>query len=123
MWLGGLPAAIKASKCGAINHQIVQKKDCESLLAYVDSKQAELNAVNVASAIHRLALHTKRDRAMRDRMLRDPRFLSIIDAAVERAPQFNPRSVSDVMWGCATMQHFPPTMLKPMLTQERARAS
>jgi len=114
---GGLPAAIQASKCGAINHQIMQQKEFNALLEYVSSKQAELNSVNVATAIHRLAVQTKRDRPGRDKMLRDPRFVSLLDAAMERAPQFNPRSVSDIMWGCATMQHWPPSMLKPMLTQ------
>ena len=75
--------------------------------------------MNVATAIHRLAVQTKRDRAGRDKMIRDPRFVSLVDAATARASQCNPRSVSDIMWGCATMQHWPPTMLKPMLTQVR----
>ena len=59
---GGLPGAIRASRCGAINHQIVQQKECGALLDYVASKREELNSVNIATAIHRLALQTKKDR-------------------------------------------------------------
>lgn len=113
----GLPAAIKASKCGAINHQIVKAADFDSVLTLVRQKRTELNSVNVATALHRVAIHTKRNRADRDRMLRDPRFISLLDSVQECAPECNPRSVSDVMWAFATMQHWPPTMLKPMLTQ------
>ncbi|KAL1519511.1 hypothetical protein AB1Y20_023027 [Prymnesium parvum] len=113
----GLPAAIKASKCGAINHQIMQKKDFGDLLEYVSQKEKELNTVNIATAIHRLAVQTKRDRPNRDKLLRDPRFVALLDDAMERAAQLNPRSVSDIIWGCAAMQHWPATMLKPMLTQ------
>lgn len=116
---GGLPGAIKASKCGAINHQIMQHNDLAKLLEFVHSKRTELNGVNIASAIHRLAVHSKFDRAGRDKVLRDPRFEWLITSATEQAPQLNPRSVSDIIWACATMRHWPPTILKPILTQVR----
>ena len=64
---GGLPAAMKASKCGAINHQITKQPDVDSVLKLVASKSKDLNGVNVATALHRLAGHTKRNRADRDR--------------------------------------------------------
>jgi len=95
----------------------VKQANFDSVLTLVKQKETELNSVNIATALHRVAVHTKRSRAERDRMLRDPRFLDLVDFAQARAPECNPRSVSDVMWACATLQHWPPTMLKPLLTQ------
>lgn len=116
---GGLPAAIAASQSGALNNQLVKATDAEGVLALIAQNGAKLSSVNVATALHRLAGHLKRDRARRDAVLRDSRFLALIDATIELADKLSPRSVSDVMWGCATLQHWPPTMLKPVLTQAR----
>ena len=43
--------------------------------------------------------------------------LLLIDAAIERAPKSNPRSVSDTIWSCATLRYLPPRMLTPLLSQ------
>jgi len=114
---GGLPGAVAASRCGAINHQLVQARDADAVLALISKHEANFNAVNVGTALHRIAYQLKRSRAQRDRVLRDKRFASLIESTVERAGDFNPRSVSDVLWACATLQHWPPEMLKPILTQ------
>ena len=114
---GGLPAAITASQAGAINSQIVKTTDAEAVLSLTQKHHERLNSVNAATALHRIAQHLKRNRASRDRVLRDSRFLALIDTAAERAPQCNPRSVSDMLWAFATLQHWPPSMLKPLLTR------
>ena len=60
---GGLPAAIAASKCGAINQQLVKAADADVLLGLVAKNQKQFNAVNAATALHRIAACLKRDRA------------------------------------------------------------
>ena len=47
-------------------------------------------------------------------MLRDQRFSALVDIAADCMEYSNPRSVSDMMWAFATLQHWPPTMLKPL---------
>jgi len=114
---GGLPAAVMASRCGAVNNQLTKSADAESVLTIVKEQFEILNGVNAATALHRIAAHLKKNRPDRDRVLRDERFLMLIDAAVEKAPSFNPRSVSDMLWSCATLRYFPPPMLTPLLSQ------
>ena len=117
---GGLPAAISASRSGAINNQIAAAVDAEGVLKLTVDNAGQLNSVNIATALHRIAAHLKRSRAQRDRVLRDDRFLALLDATEARASECNPRSVSDILWAFATLQHFPATMLKPLLTQVAA---
>ena len=107
---GGLPAAIAASKCAAVNQQLVTAGDAEAVLDLVQQHRSQFNAVNVATALHRVAYHLKRSRAQRDRVVRDERFTRLVDDAIERASQCNPRSVSDIIWACATLKHWPPAM-------------
>ena len=114
---GGLPAAVAASRSGALNGQLVGAVDAEGVLKLTVANAAQLNSVNIATALHRIAAHLKRSRAQRDRVLRDDRFLALLDATEARASECNPRSVSDILWAFATLQHFPATMLKPLLTQ------
>jgi len=114
---GGLPAAIVASKCGAINSQIVKSANAEAVLQLTVKHAEQLNSVNAATALHRIAGHLKRSRAQRDRVLRDERFESLLDTNCRLAARSNPRSISDIMWAFATLQHWPPRMLKPVLTQ------
>ena len=74
------------------------------------------HAVNVATALHRLAVINKRRRAGRDALLRDARFEKLVGAVAEHAADFNARAVADVLWSFATLQHWPPTLLTPVLT-------
>lgn len=114
---GGLPAAISASNAAALNSKLVKSEDAETILSLVSKNAKQLNPVNAATALHRIASHLKKARATRDRVLRDSRFLALLDAAADRAASCNPRSVSDMLWAFATLQHWPPAMLKPLLTR------
>jgi len=58
----------------------------------------------------------KRQRAGRDALLRDSRFQNLVGAVVDHAADFNARAVADVLWSFATLQHWPPTLLTPVLT-------
>jgi hypothetical protein len=97
----------------AANRMIRSLKDSESLLAL---DVTEMNSINVATTLHRLAVFNKRQRAGRDAMLRDARFEALVDATMNEAAQLSPRSVSDVLWSYATLQHWPSKLLSPLLT-------
>jgi hypothetical protein len=83
---GGLPAAVLASRCGALNNQLSKAADADAVLALVQDNEAILNSVNVATALHRIASYLKTARAERDRVLRDERFVLLSEAAVVSAP-------------------------------------
>lgn len=104
------------SERAAFNQEIARARTTTDVLAIVDSPSANLTAVNVATALHRLAVLNKRNRAGRDVLLRDGRFEALMDATIAQAPRFSARSLSEVLWSCATLQHWPATLLTPLLT-------
>lgn len=113
------PQAAEINPCVLINARIKKAKDDEAVLKLVDESD-DFNAINMATALHRLAVMNKRQRARRDALLRDRRFQSLIDSTVERTSEFNSRGVADVLWSCATLQHWPSTLLVPVLTSVSA---
>ena len=117
---GGLPGAIKSSKCGAINYQIINAQSTDAVLSLVVDNLQTINGVNVATAWHNVARLTKFKRAERDALLRDPRYLQLLDGTVERVSECNARAVADILWSCGTLGELPPTLLKPLLTQVKA---
>ena len=98
-----------------INQAIGKSSDTKAVLKLV-GKYDNMNALNVATALHRLARINKRARAGRDALVRDKNFEKLVDATIVHASDFNARMVSDVLWSFATLQHWPPTLLKPLLT-------
>lgn len=115
--IGALIDAVAASKCGAINQKLVDARDKDLVLVLVMANRKLMNAVNVATALHRLASIEKRRRAERDALLRDARFEALLQSVVEHAADFTARQTADVLWSCATLRHWPPVLLKPMLTR------
>ena len=109
----GANKVAKLSPAAVVNRNILRAKVSEEILS-IDVDQ--LSAVNVATALHRLAVINKTNRAGRDSLLRDARFQALIDAVVDNSAKLSPRSVSDVLWSCATLQHWPAVVLKPLLT-------
>ena len=109
----GANKVAKLSPAAVVNRSILRAKVSEEILS-IDVDQ--LSAVNVATALHRLAVINKTNRAGRDSLLRDARFQALIDAVVDNSAKLSPRSVSDVLWSCATLQHWPAVVLKPLLT-------
>lgn len=103
-------------RCAALNRNLTKLDTTAAVLSFVDENSDAMNAVNFATALHRLAVVNKKQRAKRDQMLRDRRFESLLDGMLERSTDFTARSVSDVLWSSATLQHWPPTMLRPVLT-------
>jgi len=99
-----------------MNRQLARAKDTEDILKLVAESHEEMSPVNIATANHRLAVINKRKRASRDRLLRDKRFALLEDAIEANAADFGARSVADMLWSSATLQHWPPRLLKPVLT-------
>ena len=106
------------SKQAELNRQLAQAEDSGEVLQIVEQNAADLNAVNIATALHRIASRNKKKRARRDAVLQDSRFNLLITALeVQCADGMAnaPRSVADVLWSFGTLQHWPPSLLKPML--------
>ena len=101
-----------------INQRLIRAEGSEEVLAIVEEQFDSLNAVNMATALHVVAARNKRKRARRDVVLRDRRFQQLVEKlqAHPRPKDFSARSVSDILWSFATLQHWPPTLLKPVLT-------
>jgi hypothetical protein len=110
-----LIGAVAASKCGSINQLLVNAGEKETVLGLVTEYKGLMNAVNIATSLHRLASLEKKNRAERDALLRDPRFEALLDAVVKRAEEFTPRQTADLLWSFATLRHWPPMLLKPLL--------
>lgn len=96
--------------------EIAKARNSNGVLTVIDFNAEVLSASDVARALHKLAVNNKRNRAGRDALLRDRRFEALIEKCISTAPAFDPRSVADVLWSFATLQHWPPTLLKPLLT-------
>merc|ERR1719408_948362 len=67
----GLPAAIRASRCGALTNQLVKAADAEAILKLTAEHVSEYNQINCATAMHHPAKCLKTERAQRERTLRD----------------------------------------------------
>jgi len=108
------PNASMSSSAG-MNVRILKAPTSEDVLSLVEADD-DLSSVNVATALHRLAVINKRQRAARDALLRDRRFEQLVDYTIANAQDFEARSVADVLWSFATLGHWPATLLKPVLT-------
>ena len=108
--------AVGSSACGAINGKLHNSRSTKGVLNIVEKNYETLNAVNLATALHRLAIINKKNRAGRDAMLRDPRFEKLLTALFEHSGELTARSVADMLWSLATLQHWPAWMLVPVLT-------
>lgn len=106
----------KDSPAGILNRQLNALEDSEAILELVAEKEKEMNAVNLATGLHRLASVNKKQRVSREALFRDPRFASLLDAIDHHSIELTPRSVADVLWSLATLQHFPARLLKPVIT-------
>ena len=78
----GLPAAIRASRCGALTNQLVKAADAEAILKLTAEHVSEYNQINCATAMHHLAKRLKTERAQRERTLRDSRFEALLERTV-----------------------------------------
>jgi hypothetical protein len=110
------PSPPQPSPSSLLNKQIMAARDTGTVLQLTKAGEPLMKPANVASALHRLAVLNKRERASRDALLRDPRFERLVVMLAGRAEALSSRSVSDVLWSFATLQHWPPMLLKPLLT-------
>ena len=104
---------VENTKAYFVNQKLEKARDTETILKL--STDEDLTPVNVATALHVLAKINKVRRAGRDALLRDSRYEALLDLVVADAEKFGARSVADVLWSCATLRHWPPLLLKPLL--------
>jgi len=93
-----------------INQQIVKADDSDAVLRLVEEHAESINAINIATALHKIAARNKRKRARRDSLTRDRRFLLLEEAlaasctsAEAQSIDGAARSVADVLWSYATL--------------------
>ena len=104
------------SEVATINYELTVAKSSKDVLDIFSSKEGSMNAVNLATTLHKLATLNKHDRAGRDALMRSSAFEQIVDSIISQADSFSPRSVADIAWSLATLQHLPAVLLKPLLT-------
>jgi len=112
--------AVGASKAGVLNQALTAATDKEGVLELTRKNTRSMNGVNAVTALHRLAVIEKRRRAEREALLRDTRFEELFELIIEKSVDFTPRMTADVFWSCATLRHFPPALLRPLLTRVAA---
>lgn len=103
------------SESATLNRELNASGDSDAILGIVEANANTMNAVNVATALHRLASINKKRRAEREALFRDPRFARLLDAVDQHSAELNPRSVADVLWSLATLHHWPARLLKPVV--------
>jgi len=98
------PVPIPAVSAVATNQRICACHSAGEILPIVSELGAMLNEVNLATALHRIAKHTKRVHA-------DPRTITatsewrlLLDLAVDRLREFNVQGISNAFWALATMK-------------------
>jgi Ca2+-binding EF-hand superfamily protein len=104
------------SETVALNRKLNALDDSSAILDVFEKSGDTVNAVNVATTLHRLASINKKQRVGREALFRDARFSHLMDAVDEHSEEFKPRSVADVLWSLATLQHWPAKLLKPVIT-------
>ena len=95
-WRGGRRVTPTAALKPGFNKQLLAAEDSEAVLRLVDASIGEFKAHEVATALHCVAALNKVGRARRDALLRDRRFESLLDAAVE-ARRSSARCVADAV--------------------------
>ena len=115
--IGALVDAISNSKSGAVNKMLTDAPSSKAVLELVSAYVERLNPVNVATALHRIAVLDKRNRVERDSTINDRRFDALMEKVIEHCPNLTPRATADIFWSCATLKHWPALLLKPLLTR------
>ena len=112
-----LVTAVQGSQASALNAELVKAKDANAVLALTSGRR---RLDEHGERGHRAAPpreHREAAAAERESTLRDPRLAQLLDLLIERVADCSPRGVADVLWSCATLQHWPPILLKPVLTR------
>ena len=95
--LGHRPSAVQIQ----LNKRIVGARNCEDILAIVETEHDEFNAVNVATACSRLA---KAPRGSADgSRIDDHRVQALLMAITRVAPSMEAQAVSNTLWALATL--------------------
>lgn len=98
-----------------LTRQLEDLKDSSAILELVQEKKDEMNVGNAATALRGLASVSRKNRRSKQALFHDPRFAHLLDTIEYRSTELVPRSLADVLWSLAMLEHFPPRLLKPVL--------
>ena len=102
----------------APNSELASEASAEAVLRLWEQRGPEFDAVNVATALHRLAkrLHV----CERSALAQGLRMRGLCAEAMGRIRYFNPQAVANTVWAFATLGHRPEALLGP-LAEEAGR--
>ena len=102
------PAAPTIEPAAAtIETKLKRSTSNKGVLNLVEKNVDTISADTCAVALRSLAAINKKQRAGRDALLRDARFEQLLRSLMDRSSELSARSVSDVLWSLATLQHLP----------------
>eukprot|EP00451_Oxyrrhis_marina_P001436 CAMPEP_0204275540 /NCGR_PEP_ID=MMETSP0468-20130131/26194_1 /ASSEMBLY_ACC=CAM_ASM_000383 /TAXON_ID=2969 /ORGANISM="Oxyrrhis marina" /LENGTH=586 /DNA_ID=CAMNT_0051251905 /DNA_START=214 /DNA_END=1974 /DNA_ORIENTATION=- len=88
----------------ATNQRICACHSAGEILPIVSEFGALLNEVNLATALHRIAKHTKRNQADPRTVTATSEWRLLLDLAADRLQEFNVQGISNAFWALATMK-------------------
>ena len=106
-----------------LDKDLSEAVDNKAVLTLVKANIDTCTVNSMAAALKKLAIINKKRRAGRDALLRDTRFEMLIDGIVAQSKDLEPAYTADVLWSSATLQHWPATMLSPVLTSVAVEVS
>ena len=104
---GGSPGNEASAR---IQGELTGARDPREILAIVDADGDAFDAIHTATAIHRIATHTKGD-ATRESITGSPSFRALMDLVRANLSRMNSQGLANVAWACARLEHEPGAQL------------
>ena len=94
------------STSARIQGELTGARDPRDILAIVDADGDAFDPIHTATAIHRIATHTKGD-ATRESVTSSPSFAALMDLVRANLGGMNAQGLANVAWACARLDHSP----------------
>ena len=104
-----------ASTSARIQGELTGARDPRDILAIVDADGDSFDPIHTATAIHRIATHTKGD-ATRESVTSSPSFAALMDLVRANLGGMNAQGLANVAWACARLDHSPGAALLDDIT-------
>lgn len=99
-------SSVDASTSARIQGELTGARDPRDILAIVDADGDAFDPIHTATAIHRIATHTKGD-ATRESVTSSPSFAALMDLVRANLAGMNSQGLANVAWACARLDHSP----------------
>lgn len=90
------------------NKTIISMKDPWDMLEFIASQdECDVNGVNIATVLHRMAKHCKTtaNDKLAEEIVSDERFHALVARIPAMSRAFGSQEVSNIVWGCSTLRH------------------